>query len=632
MATKLQLITELANTTSKELSNVENWMAFLNSASWQYKYSFEDQVLIYAQRPDARACADFETWNEKLKRRINRGAKGIALLRERGADFYLDHVFDVSDTYKGIRGVDIKLWEYDDKYDDAIIETLENTFGELKVNTTLIDSIICAAHNAVEDNKADYLSELKYAKENSFLADIDDLNIDVEFQQTAEVSVAYMVMQRMGLHPEEVFDSTDFRHIIDFSSVEAISVLGNAVSEISEQALREISSTITAERKKEIIQAKNFAENENQQYNVIKDENANENQIQNERTDDDGRDNIQKRERDTDTELGSTEEQPSDRQIRDDAKEISETEPQKPLLGDDAERDIDGTPARDRQDSERASGTDDAENGIVGGREREPESTEPAEVDRTYEQPQTFRRRGSSETVSSQLSLFDLIDDSNIQEDMQREAERLNNIRPAFSIPQQVIDTVLCDGTHHKESIITIVSEFSKDKSIEDKVAFLKDHYKTDGKGFVLDEKQISTWWNNDGITISYGNTVETGNKHHLSWEDAARRIDELLDMGRYASTDVLLQVDDFIYSKTAENFWFMYRDLNYEDYPELKDLFTNEAFERKGGFPDEVKRMKEFLKTSAGLDITKTAVQKVCDMRDEGKDVVRFRYINPHK
>ena len=151
MATKLQLITELANTTSKELSNVENWMAFLNSASWQYKYSFEDQVLIYAQRPDARACADFDTWNEKLKRRINRGAKGIALLRERGADFYLDHVFDVSDTYKGIRGVDIKLWEYDDKYDDAIIETLENTFGELKVNTTLVDSIICAAHNAVED-------------------------------------------------------------------------------------------------------------------------------------------------------------------------------------------------------------------------------------------------------------------------------------------------------------------------------------------------------------------------------------------------------------------------------------------------------------------------------------------------
>ena len=273
MATKLQLITELANTTSKELSSVNKWTDFLSSAAWQYKYSFEDQVLIYAQRPDARACADFDTWNEKLKRRINRGAKGIALLRERGADFYLDHVFDVSDTYRGMRGVDVKLWEYSDKYDDAIIETLENTFGELKVTTTLTDAIICAAHNAVEDNKADYLADLKYAKDDSFLADLDEFNIYVEFQQTAEASVAYMVMHRLGLHPEEVFDNEEFRHIVDFSSVEAISVLGNAVSEISEQALREISSTITAERKKEINQAKIFAENENQQYNVIKDEN-----------------------------------------------------------------------------------------------------------------------------------------------------------------------------------------------------------------------------------------------------------------------------------------------------------------------------------------------------------------------
>lgn len=136
MATKLQLITELAKQTSKELSSADKWMAFLNSASWQYKYSFEDQVLIFAQRPDAKACADFDTWNEKLNRRINKGAKGIALLRERGNGFYLDHVFDVSDTNRGNRGLDIKLWEYNERFDDAIIETLENTFGELKVTTS----------------------------------------------------------------------------------------------------------------------------------------------------------------------------------------------------------------------------------------------------------------------------------------------------------------------------------------------------------------------------------------------------------------------------------------------------------------------------------------------------------------
>lgn len=148
MATKLQLITELANTTSKELSSVNKWTEFLSSAAWQYKYSFEDQVLIYAQRPDARACADFDTWNEKLKRRINRGAKGIALLRERGADFYLDHVFDVSDTYRGMRGVDVKLAGVDDEtvqdvvvIDDAKKQKLKDVFWDMHTITKRTETV-----------------------------------------------------------------------------------------------------------------------------------------------------------------------------------------------------------------------------------------------------------------------------------------------------------------------------------------------------------------------------------------------------------------------------------------------------------------------------------------------------------
>ena len=633
MATKLQLITELAHNTSKELSNVSDWMAFLDSAAWQYKYSFEDQVLIYAQRPDARACADFETWNEKLHRSINRGAKGIALLRERGNKFYLDHVFDVSDTNRHIRGVEIKLWEYSDKYDDAIIETLENTFGELKVTTTLTDAIICAAHNAVEDNKADYLSDLKYAKDDSFLADLDDFNIDVEFQQTAEASVAYMVMQRLGLHPEEVFDNEEFRHIVDFSSVEAISVLGNAVSEISEQALREISSTITAERKKEINQAKIFAENKNQQYNVIKDENIPPTQIQNERTDNDGRDNIQERERDTDTELGSTEERTPDRQIWDDAEEIPKTEQTQPILGDDAERNIDGTPARDRQDSERASGTDDAENGIVGGRERETESGEPAEVDRTYEQPQTFRRRGSAETVSSQLSLFDLIENEDVAVSMAREAERLTNTRPAFSISQEIIDKVLSDGTNEKESLLMISAEFSKNKPLADKVEFLKNHYGIDGKGFIFDERKVTAWWNKDGMRISYGSSTRDNFTQELSWEDVARRIDELLDIGRFAPTDVLIQIPEYLYNRTADRFWDMRRDMNFDEYPELNNLFTDSVYNSTGSYPDNVSRIEAYLKTPKGLDDVNELMKKICALYDENSDIVRFRGLNnPHR
>ena len=630
MATKLQRITQLSYDSTKELSSQSKWTDFLNSAAWHYKYPFEDQVLIYAQRPDATACADFDTWSTKLNRRINRGAKGIALLREQGNEYFLDHVFDISDTTPRTRNASIRLWEYNEKYDDAIIETLENTFGELKITTKLTDAIICAAHNAVEDNKADYLSELRYTKGDSFLADLDELNVDVEFQKTAEASVAYMIMQRMGLHPEEVFDNEEFRHIIDFNTIETMSVLGNAVSEISEQALREISSTIVAEAKKEQQQAKIFAENKNVEYNNVKEETQP--QIHTERNDINDRGNLQERERDSDTELGSTEERTSDRQIRNDEEEISQAEQTEPLFSNDDSRNIDEPSSRNRQNSEgtgRGNGTEDGE---IGGRDGETESGESAEVDRLDEQPQTFRRRSSPQTVSSQLSLFDLIEDEDVAVSMAREVERLNNIRPAFSISQEIIDKVLSDGTNEKESLLMISAEFSKNKPLADKVEFLKDHYGIDGKGFIFDGRKVTAWWNKDGMKISYGSSIRDNFTQELSWEDVARRIDELLDIGRFAPSNILLQIDDYIYTKTAQNFWYMYRDLNYDDYPELRELFTDKAFERKGGFPEDVKRLKEFLKTSAGLDMTKTAVQKVCDMRDEGKDVTRFWYINPHE
>ena len=630
MATKLQRITQLSYDSTKELSSQSKWADFLSSAAWHYKYPFEDQVLIYAQRPDATACADFDTWSTKLNRRINRGAKGIALLREQGNEYFLDHVFDISDTTPRTRNAVIRLWEYNDKYDDAIIETLENTFGELKITTTLTDAIICAAHNAVEDNKADYLSELRYTKGDSFLADLDELNVDVEFQQTAEASVAYMIMQRMGLHPEEVFDNEEFRHIIDFNTIETMSVLGNAVSEISEQALREISSTIVAEAKKEQQQAKIFAENKNVEYNNVKEETQP--QIHTERNDINDRGNLQERERASDTELGSTEERTPDRQIRNDEEEISQAEQTEPLFSNDDSRNIDEPSSRNRQNSEgtgRGNGTEDGE---IGGRDGETESGESAEVDRLDEQPQTFRRRSSPQTVSSQLSLFDLIEDEDVAVSMAREVERLNNIRPAFSISQEIIDKVLSDGTNEKESLLMISAEFSKNKPLADKVEFLKDHYGIDGKGFIFDGRKVTAWWNKDGMKISYGSSIRDNFTQELSWEDVARRIDELLDIGRFAPSNILLQIDDYIYTKTAQNFWYMYRDLNYDDYPELRELFTDKAFERKGGFPEDVKRLKEFLKTSAGLDMTKTAVQKVCDMRDEGKDVTRFWYINPHE
>ena len=619
MAMKLQVISNLASTTTRELSSAEKWKSFLSTAAWHYKYSFEDQVLIYAQRPDARACADFETWGEKLNRRIKRGAKGIALLRERGSKFYLDHVFDVSDTYSRIPENEIRLWKYDGKYEGAIIETLENRFGEFWYpGDNISDAVICTAKNIVADGKADYISNLSdilYAK--------DTAEIDKSFQEVAENSVAYMTMVRLGIDPDEKFVFEDFARISEFDTIESVSILGDAVSAFSEEVLREIHSTLIAEVKKEKENQTKFAENKNIEYS--KDENI----IQNERSKENVTDNVSQRERNTDTEPQSTGERQTDREIRDDAEEIPQTEQEGHILGDDDTGDIDGASSGDRPDGENTGNRDGSENGEIGGSGRETESSESAEVDRAYEQPQTFRRRGSAETVSSQLTLFDLVNEGNVQENMQREAERLNGNHSAFSVPQQIIDEVLASGPNGEKSILNICIEMSKGKSLESQAEFLKQEYKSGGKGFVFDGTNIATWWDNTGLRISRGKDTVIADTV-LSWGDVAKRINELLDMGRFAPKDILDVVHETKVKRAADSFWYMHSDVNFDAYPELSKMFREEWFE--GGFPKSTARLCKMVETPEELDRLIGVTKLLEGVNKNHENVMRWKQYSPEK
>lgn len=199
-------------------------------------------------------------------------------------------------------------------------------------------------------------------------------------------------------------------------------------------------------------------------------------------------------------------------------------------------------------------------------------------------------------------------------------------------MPRQIIDEVLCDGTNDKDSVIETCIEFSKDKSIENKAEFLKNLYKTDGKGFIFDGRKVSAWWNNEGIRISYGNTANINTAQLISWEDAAKRIDELLDLGRFAPKDTLLQMNKYERKKAADAVWEMHRNLNTEDYPELKEYFTADVFSFVGGYPEETDKIAEHLKTSAGLDEIKSVTQKLSDLYDENFDITRYEWYNPHK
>ena len=624
MASKLQNICALSDEVGKSLSDYEKWTAFLKSAAWQYKYSFQDQLFIYAQRPDATACASIDVWNKRLKSWINRGAKGIALLREGDRGQYLDYVFNISDTHS-LDNTRVRLWQYNSRFDEAIIETLENSFGELKSKSSITDAVISAAQNAVEDSKADYLSELKYAKENSFLDGLDELNIDVEFQQTAETSIAYTVLQRLGINADEVFEREDFPHIMNFNTIPALSVLGNAVSSISEETLRNISETIRAEVREEINARKNFAENKNAVYNESKENTPTK---INERTDSYDRDNLHTSERIPDSELDNGTSGSTDRQIRTDEAEISQTEPTEPIHELDDNRQDNGASAGSTDISDRADTEDSPEIGTDRGRERGTESERPDDVGRTDEQPTPFSGRNRTAGGSLQLSLFDLIPTEEQQrETVQRAAHEI--FGAAFSMPRQIIDEVLCDGSLNPQSRLDICIEFSKNKSLADKSEFLKSLYGTSGKGFVVDGRNVSAWWSEQGIRISYGNTANINTAQLISWEDAAKRIDELLDLGRYAPSSVLLQMRSYELKKAADAFWYMEKDLDYDEFPDLKDMFNEEWF--KGGFPDSTKRITEMLNNPEQLseltEITAALVE-----RNKNEDIMRFRMYRPER
>ena len=618
MAAKTQQIFELLQDTTISLSDYKHWTNFLKTAAWQYKYPFEDQVLIHAQRPDATACAKIEVWNNSMHRWINRGAKGIALLREDGNRYGLEYVFDVSDTNDRYNR-EVRLWKYDERYDDAIIETLGNTFGDLKVDVTVSDAILCAAHNAVADNKADYLHELKFVKSASLLRGLDDVNLDLRFRQTAEVSIAYMVMQRMGI-TQDMFDEYEFQYIRDFNTPETMNILGNAVSSISETALRSISETIRAEQKRE-----KFAQQQNNVYNRDKE---NIHQVDNrERNEENGRNNIQDERRLSDTRTDSTDGGTQDRQIRNDEENISQGTPSEPVHNTFDEGRASGASGGDRQDSDRAGTESRGQHGESGGRDGDNEIEGSVEMDGFNEQLSPFGRGDRAERAGVQLSLFDISLPS--EEEQRNMIERAEQTSPAFSIPQQIIDEVLTTGGNDRDSILKICVQYSKNKSAEDNIAFLKKEYGTGGKGFQFDNSKVSVWWEESGMRIAYGDRA-IGRGELITWDRVDKRIGELLEVGRFAPQEILDEMKEFEIKTAATNFYEMYRDCNRDEYPELKEYFNTEWF--KGSYPDTVDNLTELFKQPENVMAAIATADALNVLYADDENIMRFRWYSPDK
>lgn len=481
MARKYDLISELYNRTCKTVvSNPQNWQAFLASACRNYKLRYDEQLLVYAQRPDATAVLEIEQWNKIFGRWVNRGARGIAVFADENRSRQrLTHYFDISDTHESRYSRTVPIWDMRQEYEADVIETLESTFGEIENKSSLAEAIMGAARNAAEDNIPDYLQDLYYATEGSSFEEVEEDIVAFIYKNVVTNSVAYMMMSRLGVDTDGYFELDDFRDVTNFNTQETLNALGFATSDIAEMGLTEISKTITAlNRQNRIIVGQDRNE-----YNKV--ENNDERSLDDERTDlhDGGR--LQPSEPETSTAAGS-----NAGQVRSDEERVSEGTSQSPLLQ---------SPDEGRTDT--ALGGSGTESQQDGGNNPEPDGTERGS-DRTDESG-GYDEMGSSDELSSQFGTGNRESGSDIR------LEYYDRTHEDKSLPffgrDEVINEILRTTPHLSASLEEIKDYYERNPDNKDRTEYIKSIFNNDYTELTLE----------DGRTVGY-KTFE--NVLHL-WE-----------------------------------------------------------------------------------------------------------------
>ena len=724
MATKYELITERYLNTAGEIAKPEVWPSFLTTACHNFRLSFDKQVLLYAQRPDATAVLPIEGkhgWNQKFGRWVNRGSKGIALFDSgRNGLSTLKYYFDISDTHESRYPRPVPIWSVKPEFEKDILETLENSFGDLAAKDTLASCLISAAQNVVEDNVSDYLEQIMYYREGSFLEPLDDESIAAIFKPLLQNSVGYMLLVRCGIDPSAYYQKDDFGYISGFNTLQTINTLGTATSDISQMVLSEIARTTLSLQRQTEKQNHTFEDTAKNEYAVPKKETA-----QQERSIDHDSDHLQQTGR-----LSSPQPSPapaaesSSWEVRINAQPVSEGESENHIHESDDQRQVEPAPAGDRgnrQDEDRADGIPDGEeSGHHGGTE----SQRPDEVGGPDEQPQSIgggTDHGGTDlriepeivlTASPELpplleerfitAIIENRDDdlkspkSEIQNffrenyEQNKRAEYLKSVYPdrftelivddtrigykamtdgllmwegayltrtkesVFSwgivseltgnlidqgtyffnakiqsppsveeqisfmspdyslpeteddaqltfvptpiLPQQVIDEALCTGYHNRDSRLIICAYFMKDNPLEDNAAFLQKKYGTNGAGLFINDREYAIWYNPEGIRIASGRSAQNHHATLVTWKQAAKRIRELLDLGRYMSQSELNRVQDYERKQIADLLIYVRQDFSEAARDAGYAPLTTMSYSVKGGFPESEAQVQKLL------------------------------------
>lgn len=513
MASKFQFITELYSRTLIRLTgDYESWTGFLRSACYNYKCPFDEQVLIYAQRPDATAVLELEKWNRQFGRWVNAGATGIAVIDEAHGKGRLKHYFDITDTHTTPASRAVPLWSMEETYTERVIETLEATFGTLTEKDTLPDAVLSASRNAVADNMQDYLRELQDCRGSSMLEELDALNVEVTYRRALESSVAYMLLTRLSLPAAAYLLPEDFEDIYSFDTPTTINALGIATSDIAEMGLREISRTVMQARREQF-----FAKDAQIDYDVGKGQNSGET----ERSVEHGSD-IQDA-----GGLSPAEPAAAPRgggapgQVRGVEKAVHQEAPQGAVYESQDQRSVGGTSGGDRdgggEDGDAAGGADGAERGRDGGAE----SRRSPALDGADEQPEA--QRGGNGAERSDLQLNDTDENAGSAE------------LPAF-LDAHLIEAILLDDGGRKHTRLEIFAYFQDTRDIAARTEFLKSSYNDIWVEVLAgaDKVRVGYHAEEDGLLMWEGSYLSRTAESVFSWSVVTEMTEGLIERGEY--------------------------------------------------------------------------------------------------
>ena len=652
---KLQDIRDLAQEHAVSVSgSPRDWMDYMDTASRLYRYSFSDQLLIHAQHPEATACASLELWNEKMFRWVNRGARGIALLDETGQHTRLRYVFDISDTHMVAGGRSPYLWQMQEHQREEILTHLAEVYAlEEKDTATLQDALMAVAREMVSDNLEEYLDGLEYAVEGTYLEDLDEVTIRSDFRQLATDSVYYLLSRRCGLDPMELLEEEDFMHITDYNRLSVLTFLGNAASQLSESILIDIGKTV---HKISLEEARKEVENSNERnynnFTTLMRETKNhdaetkkEENIENEGGTDYGTD-ISSQGRLPVSESDRRRGRSDDREIRDAAEDISEGTQEQPLSEPVPDREAEQPSGTDRESSTGENGQPDGE--ITGEESGTGQGSRSDGMDSTHERTdgnsgrehldgigiqlvEDTRENGLSKAEEEIASALSLPEYPTADEQRRNIEERTAALYAGeIPIPEEVVDEILRTGGNRKASQLRIIYNFMSEQTPEEYTEFVKREYRKGGKGFQIDGKEYSVWFDETGMQIAVGHTVTDHilDKAFLSWEDVSGRIHQLLDQGEYAPQSVLDAARSNAVKEHAQALAYMKGDMaegvaeivfDEEDLPHLRSIY-----------PEITDYLEEKLEDPQWLSELNERLDALAEAYEENHSIMRFHHYNP--